>query len=62
MEESKTVKSVGDPLCTAHRSCGSGFVVGSGLGAWCQAHVGLWSLVMPSGLALAALAITYGSR
>src|SRR5260221_9676097 len=40
----------------------AGFVVGSCLGAWCQAHVGLWSLVMPTGLALAALAITYCSR
>jgi uncharacterized membrane protein YoaK (UPF0700 family) len=40
----------------------AGFVAGSGLGAWCQAHVGLWSLVMPTGLALAALAITCGSR
>jgi uncharacterized membrane protein YoaK (UPF0700 family) len=40
----------------------TGFVAGSGLGAWCQAHVGLWSLVIPTGLALAALAITYGSR
>ena len=40
----------------------AGFVAGSGLGAWCQAHVGLWSLAMPAGLALAALAITYGSR
>jgi uncharacterized membrane protein YoaK (UPF0700 family) len=38
-----------------------GFVAGSCLGAWCQAHVGLWSLVMPTGLALAALAITYCS-
>jgi uncharacterized membrane protein YoaK (UPF0700 family) len=40
----------------------AGFVAGSGLGAWCQAHVGLWSLVMPTGLALAALAITYCSH
>jgi len=40
----------------------AGFVAGAGLGAWCQARVGLWSLVMPTGLALAALAITYGSR
>jgi uncharacterized membrane protein YoaK (UPF0700 family) len=40
----------------------AGFVAGSGLGAWCQAQVGLWSLVMPTGLALAALAITYDSR
>src|ERR1700752_294275 len=36
----------------------AGFVVGAGFGAWCQAHVGLWSLVMPTGLALAALALT----
>jgi uncharacterized membrane protein YoaK (UPF0700 family) len=40
----------------------SGFVVGSGLGAWCQAHVGLWSLTIPTGLAMAALVITYRSR
>ncbi len=40
----------------------AGFVAGSGLGAWCQAHVGPWSLVMPTGLALAALVITYCSR
>jgi uncharacterized membrane protein YoaK (UPF0700 family) len=40
----------------------AGFVIGSCLGAWCQAHVGLWSLIMPAGLALAALAITCGSR
>jgi uncharacterized membrane protein YoaK (UPF0700 family) len=40
----------------------AGFVAGAGLGAWCQAHVGLWSLVVPTGLALAALAIASGSR
>jgi uncharacterized membrane protein YoaK (UPF0700 family) len=40
----------------------AGFVVGACLGAWCQARLGPWSLAMPSGLALAALAITYGSR
>ena len=40
----------------------AGFVAGAGLGAWCQAHVGLWSLVLPTGLALAALAIASGSR
>jgi uncharacterized membrane protein YoaK (UPF0700 family) len=40
----------------------AGFVVGAGLGASCQAHVGLWSLAMPTGLALAALAITYRPR
>ena len=40
----------------------AGFVVGAGLGALCQAHVGLWSLAMPAGLALAALAVTYCPR
>ena len=40
----------------------AGFIVGACLGAWCQARVGLWSLVMPTGLALAALAITYSLR
>ncbi len=39
-----------------------GFVVGACLGAWCQARLGLWSLVVPTGLALAALAITYCSE
>ena len=39
----------------------AGFVVGASLGAWCQAHLGLWSLAMPTGLALAALAITHCS-
>jgi uncharacterized membrane protein YoaK (UPF0700 family) len=36
----------------------AGFVIGACLGAWCQARLGLWSLVVPTGLALAALAIT----
>jgi len=40
----------------------AGFVAGAGLGAWCQAHVGLWSLVLPTGLALAAFAVTYCPR
>ena len=35
----------------------AGFVVGCGLGAWCEAIVGLRSLVLPAGLALVALAI-----
>ena len=39
----------------------AGFVVGACLGAWCQARLGPWSLAMPSGLGLAALAITYCS-
>jgi uncharacterized membrane protein YoaK (UPF0700 family) len=39
----------------------AGFAVGSCLGAWCQANVGLWSLVVPTGLALAAIAITFRS-
>ena len=40
----------------------AGFIVGSCLGAWCQAHVGLWSLILPTGLALAAFAVTYRPR
>jgi uncharacterized membrane protein YoaK (UPF0700 family) len=32
-----------------------GFTVGGGLGAWCFANVGLWSLAMPAALALLAL-------
>ena len=40
----------------------AGFVVGSILGAWCQPHFGLWSLTVPTGLALAALIITCCSR
>jgi uncharacterized membrane protein YoaK (UPF0700 family) len=32
-----------------------GFTVGCGLGAACEAAVGLWSLVLPTGLALLAL-------
>jgi len=40
----------------------AGFVVGACLGAWCQAHVGLWSLILPTGLALAAFAVTYRPR
>lgn len=40
----------------------AGFAAGAGLGAWCQAHFGLWSLMLPTGLALAALAVTYCPR
>ncbi|SED22897.1 YoaK family protein [Bradyrhizobium erythrophlei] len=39
----------------------AGFAVGACLGAWCQARLGLWSLAMPTVLALAALAVTYCS-
>ena len=34
-----------------------GFAVGCGLGAACEAAVGLWSLALPAGLALLALAL-----
>ena len=34
-----------------------GFTVGCGLGAACEATVGLWSLALPAGLALLALAM-----
>jgi uncharacterized membrane protein YoaK (UPF0700 family) len=36
-----------------------GFTVGCGLGAACEAAVGLWSLALPTGLALLALAIGF---
>jgi hypothetical protein len=34
-----------------------GFATGCGLGAACEAAVGLWSLALPTGLALLALAM-----
>ena len=34
-----------------------GFAVGCGLGTVCEATMGLWSLALPAGLALLALAI-----
>jgi len=40
----------------------AGFVVGCGLGAWCQAHAGLWSLTLPTGLSLAALAMSPSAK
>ena len=36
-----------------------GFTVGCGLGGACEAAVGLWSLALPTGLALLALAIGF---
>jgi uncharacterized membrane protein YoaK (UPF0700 family) len=35
----------------------AGFAVGCGLGALCEVTIGLWSLALPAGLALLALAI-----
>ena len=40
----------------------AGFVVGCGLGAGCQAITGLWSLALPAGLALVALAIAVAAK
>jgi uncharacterized membrane protein YoaK (UPF0700 family) len=40
----------------------AGFVVGCGLGAGCQAVTGLWSLTLPAGLALVALAIAVAAK
>jgi uncharacterized membrane protein YoaK (UPF0700 family) len=34
-----------------------GFTIGCGLGAACEAAVGLWSLALPTGLALVAIAL-----
>jgi uncharacterized membrane protein YoaK (UPF0700 family) len=39
-----------------------GFALGCGLGAGCQAAVGLWSLALPAGLALLALAMVFSAR
>jgi uncharacterized membrane protein YoaK (UPF0700 family) len=36
-----------------------GFAVGCGLGAVCEVTIGLWSLALPAGLALLALAIVF---
>jgi len=35
----------------------AGFVAGCGLGAWCHARAGLWSLTVPTGLSVIALAL-----
>ena len=40
----------------------AGFLLGCVLGAWCEAAVGLRSLVLPTGLALVALALGLCSR
>ena len=40
----------------------AGFVVGCGLGAGCQAIIGLWSLALPTGLALVALVIAVAAK
>ena len=37
----------------------AGFVVGCGLGAACEAIYGLWSLLLPAGFAVAALALGF---
>lgn len=39
-----------------------GFALGCGLGAACQAAVGLWSLALPAGLALLALALGFSAK
>jgi hypothetical protein len=46
----------------AERTAIAGFVVGCGLGAWCQARAGLWSLTLPTGLSLLALAMAPAKR
>ena len=39
-----------------------GFAVGCGLGATCQVAVGMWSLALPAGLALLALAMSFSAK
>lgn len=38
------------------------FIVGCGMGAGCQAVVGLWSLALPAGLALVAVAMAVAAK
>jgi hypothetical protein len=40
----------------------TGFIVGCGIGAGCQAVVGLWALVLPAGLALVALIMAVAAK
>jgi uncharacterized membrane protein YoaK (UPF0700 family) len=39
-----------------------GFALGCGLGAACQAAYGLWSLALPTGLALLAFAMSFDTK
>jgi uncharacterized membrane protein YoaK (UPF0700 family) len=39
-----------------------GFVVGCGLGALCQAAIGMWSLALPSALALLAITMSFSTK
>ncbi len=39
-----------------------GFTIGCGLGAACEALVGLWSLALPTGLALVAVAMSFATK
>jgi uncharacterized membrane protein YoaK (UPF0700 family) len=39
-----------------------GFAVGCGLGAACEAAIGVWSLALPTGLALLALALGFSAK
>jgi uncharacterized membrane protein YoaK (UPF0700 family) len=39
-----------------------GFVAGCGLGAWCEAAAGVWSLALPVGLSSLALALGVASK
>ena len=38
-----------------------GFAIGCGIGAMCKSAVGLWSLALPTGLALAAIAMSFSA-
>jgi uncharacterized membrane protein YoaK (UPF0700 family) len=40
----------------------TGFIVGCGIGAGCQAVVGLWALALPAGLALVALIMAVAAK
>jgi uncharacterized membrane protein YoaK (UPF0700 family) len=40
----------------------AGFVIGCGLGTWCEVAIGFWSLALPAGLALLALMLELTHR
>jgi uncharacterized membrane protein YoaK (UPF0700 family) len=40
----------------------AGFTIGCGLGAVCKSMAGLWSLALPAGLALVAIAMSFGAQ
>lgn len=60
-------RNAGDQAKTGERAWRTGlaiagFAIGCGLGAWCEAHARLWSLTLPIGLSLIALALACSTK